>query len=90
MKREYFIAQYSIKREWSIFRQSGDTVQWLSPEKVWTKEKRYAMKFISEQDAVSALSIVKTKKWLKTEEEYIDEVITGNKEKRSWWELSDE
>ena len=84
--RKYKIAQYSLKREWSIFREDGDTVQWLSPENIWTKNKKRAMKFISEQDAVSALSIVKVK-WLKTEEEYIDEVITEKKEKRNWSEL---
>ena len=84
--RKYKIAQYSLKREWSIFREDGDTVQWLSPENIWTKNKERAMKFISEQDAVSALSIVKVK-WLKTEEEYIDEVITEKKEKRNWSEL---
>lgn len=84
--RKYKIAQYSLKREWSIFREDGDTVQWLSPENIWTKNKKRAMKFISEQDAVSALSIVKVK-WLKTEEEYIDEVITEKKERRTWSEL---
>ena len=84
--RKYKIAQYSIRREWSIFREDGDTVQWLSPENVWTKNKGRAMKFISEQDAVSALSVCKFK-WLKTEEEYIDEVKTGKKEKKTWSEL---
>jgi hypothetical protein len=44
------------------------------------------MKFISEQDAVSALSVCKFK-WLKTEEEYIDEVKTEKKEKKTWSEL---
>lgn len=84
--RKYKIAQYSLKREWSIFRENGDTVQWLSPENIWTKNKKRAMKFISEQDAVSALSVCKFK-WLKTEEEYIDEVITEKKEKKTWSEL---
>lgn len=84
--RKYKIAQYSLKREWSIFREDGDTVQWLSTENIWTKNKKRAMKFISEQDAVSALSVCKFK-WLKTEEEYIDEVITEKKEKRTWSEL---
>lgn len=84
--RKYKIAQYSLRREWSIFREDGDTVQWLSPENIWTKNKKRAIKFISEQDAVSALSVCKFK-WLKTEEEYIDEVKTEKKEKKTWSEL---
>jgi hypothetical protein len=89
MKREYFIAHWKQENERAIFRkdEDGDIVQWLSWELVWTKEKRYAKRFLHEQDAVSSLSIIKSKWDLKTEEEYIDEVITEKKKKMSWWEL---
>lgn len=87
-KRAYKVAHRWKDNEWSIFREDGDIVQWLAPELVWTKEKRYAKRFLHKQDVESALSIIKMKKCIKTEEEYIEEKIEEWKEKRSWSELS--
>ena len=91
MKREYFIAHWSKENERAIFRQDEewDVTQWLSWELVWTREKRYAKKFLHEQDAVSSLSIIKSKWDLRTEEQYIEEIIENskNKEKHTWSEL---
>jgi hypothetical protein len=91
MKREYFIAHRGKDNEWSIFRkdEDGDIVQWLSWELVWTKEKGYAKKFLHRQSVESALSIIKSKWELKTDEEYIEGIIENSKskEKRTWSEL---
>lgn len=92
MKREYFIAHWKTDNERSIFRkdEDGDIVQWLSPNMVWSKEKRYAKRFLHKQDVESVLTIVKMKKCeLKTEEQYIDEIIEKEKsrEKHTWSEL---
>lgn len=94
MKREYKIAYFSKAHERAIFRQSDDIVQWLSPEKIRTKEKKRAMRFISERDVEPAFISVKmsSEKWdLKTEEEYIDELLKESERKRpkqSWGEYS--
>lgn len=88
MEWEYKIAHWNADNEWSIFRTDWeDAVQWLSPEHIWTSKKKRAMKFINEQDAVSALTVIKFKWELKTEEEYIDEKISEEKTKTTRWEL---
>lgn len=86
-KRAYKVAHRWEDNEWSIFRQDGDLVQWLAPELVWTREKKYAKRFLHKQDVESALSIIKMKKCLKTEEEYIEEKINEEKIKTSRGEL---
>ena len=86
-KRAYKVAHRWEGNEWSIFRQDGDLVQWLAPELVWTREKKYAKRFLHKQDVESALSIIKMKKCLKTEEEYIEEKINEEKIKTSRGEL---
>ena len=88
MKRDYKIAHYLKENERAIFRESWDTKQWLSSNKIWTKNERWAWRYLHEQDCVSALSIIKFSKWLKTEEEYIHEKIEEEKIKQSWGELS--
>jgi len=57
---------------------------------VWSKDKRSAKRFLREQDATSVLIFIRTQWELKTEEEYIEEKIEEQKEKRSWSELSSE
>lgn len=88
MKREYKIAHYPKENERAIFRESWDTKQWLSSNKIWTKNERWAWRYLHESDCVSALSIIKFSKWLKTEEEYIEEKKEEGKIKQSWGELS--
>lgn len=88
MKRDYKIAHYSKENERAIFREYEDMKQWLTSEMVWSSNKKLARRFLHKQDCESALSIVKFSKWIKTEEEYIDEKIEWWKEKRSWSELS--
>lgn len=85
MKREYKIAHFHRENERAIFRKYEDMVQWLSSQMVRTAKKQRAMRFLHEQDCVSALSVIKMSKWeLKTEEEYIEEKIGETKEKKSW------
>lgn len=88
MKREYKIAHSPRENERAIFREFENMKQWLNTDMVRTSNKKLAMRFLHEQDVLSALSIVKTKKWgLKTEEQYIEEKIEEQKEKRSWSEF---
>lgn len=88
MKREYKIAHFPRENERAIFREFENMKQWLNTDMVRTSNKKLAMRFLHEQDVLSALSIVKTKKWgLKTEEQYIEEKIEEQKEKRSWSEF---
>lgn len=65
-----------------------DTKQWLTADRIRTKNPSLAWRYLHEQDCVSALSIIKFSKWLKTEEEYIHEKIEEEKIKQSWGELS--
>ena len=88
MKREYKIAHLHRENERIIFREFEGMKQWLDTDMRRTSNKKLAMRFLHEQEVISALSIVKTKKWeLKTEEQYIEEKIEKAKEKRSWSEL---
>lgn len=84
MKRDYKIAHFPKENERAIFRKFEWMEQWLTREMVWTSNKKLARRFLHKQDCESALSIVKFSKWLKTEEEYIEEKIEEQKEKRSW------
>ena len=87
MKREYKIGHYRKENERAIFREFEDMKQRLTREMVWTSNKKLAKRFLHKQDCESALSIVKFSKWLKTEEEYIEEKIEEEKEKsekKSW------
>lgn len=88
MKREYKIGYFKRDKERVIFRKCEDMVQWLTWEMVWSSNKKLAKRFLHEQDCESALSIVKFSKWLKTEEEYIEEKIEEQKEKKSWSDFS--
>lgn len=77
--------------EWAIFRERNDDMQWLSSDMIWTREKRRAMRFISESDAESTFIKIKMSWELKTEEEYIEEVLKENealKPKQYWGEFS--
>jgi hypothetical protein len=85
--REYRIAHFPKENERSIFRQSGDRIQRLSSQKVWTKEKQRAKRYLHEQDCVSALITTKMQWELKTEEEYIEEKLNEWKEKQTRGEL---
>lgn len=62
MKREYKIAHFPRENERAIFREFEDMKQWLNTDMVRTSNKKLAMRFLHEQDVLSALSIVKTKK----------------------------
>lgn len=84
MKRDYKIAHFPKENERAIFRKFEWMEQWLTREMVWTSNKKLARRFLHKQDCESALSIVKFSKWLKTEEEYIEEKIEEQKEKKSW------
>lgn len=88
MKREYKIACYRKDNEWSIFREFDWMRQWLTTNTTWSNEKKLARRFLYKQDVESALSIVKTKWDLKTEEQYIEERIEEQKEKKSWSDFS--
>lgn len=88
MKRDYRIAHFSKENERAIFREEWDTKQWLTADRIRTKNPSLAGRYLHEQDCVSALSIIKFSKWLKTEEEYIQEKIEEGKIKQSWGELS--
>lgn len=88
MKREYKIGHFKSDNERVIFRECEDMVQWLTREMVWSSNKKLARRFLHKQDCESALSIVKFSKWLKTEEEYIEDKINESKEIRSRGELS--
>lgn len=88
MKREYKIAYFPKENERAIFREFEWMKQWLIWEMVWSSNKKLARKFLHEQDCKSALSIVKFSKWLKTEEQYIEEKTEEQKEKRSWSDFS--
>lgn len=90
MKREYKIGHFKIDNERVIFRECEDMVQWLTREMVWSSNKKLARRFLHKQDCESALSIVKFSKWLKTEEEYIEDKINESKEVRSRGELPQE
>lgn len=90
-KREYKIARFPSKHERAIFRERWEDVQRLSAERIWTREKRRAIRYMSESDAESAFISVKTGWELKTEEEYIEEAIRESEAKRpkqSWGEYS--
>ena len=87
MKREYKIAHFPKENERAIFRKFEWMEQWLRPWMVWSKDKRNAKRFLREQDATSVLIFIRTQWELKTEEEYIEEKIEEQKEKRSWSEL---
>lgn len=87
MKREYKIGHFKKDNERAIFRECEDMKQWLTWEMVWSGNKKLARRFLHKQDCESALSIVKFSKWLKTEEEYIEEKINESKEIRSRGEL---
>ncbi len=87
MKREYKIWYYKRDNERIIFREYEDMKQWLTREMVWSSNKKLARRFLHKQDCESALSIIKFSKWLKTEEEYIEEKINEKKEKTSRGEL---
>lgn len=91
MKREYKIAYFSKAHERAIFRKKWEEVQRLSSDMIWTKEKKRAIRFLSERDVESAFISVKTSWDLKTEEEYIEEALKENEAKRpkqSWGEYS--
>lgn len=63
-------------------REDGDTVQWLSPGNVWTKNKQWAKRFFHEDTATSNLIIAK-RKWLEEEKPYRPEGVAN-----TWGELS--
>ena len=86
--RVYKIAHFS-NNERAIFRKDDDFVQWLSPQHIWTLNKNHARRYINEDDASSALVVIKSKWELKTEEQYIEEVTEKekNREKSTWSEL---
>lgn len=90
MKREYKIGHFKSDNERVIFRECEDMKQWLTREMVWSSNKKLARRFLHKQDCESALSIVKFSKWLKTEEEYIEDKINESKEVRSRGELPQE
>lgn len=90
MKREYKIGHYKRDNEWIIYRKYDWMVQYLASWMIWSSNKKLAKRFLHKQDCESALSIVKFSKWLKTEEEYIEEKIEERKEKsekKSWSEF---
>jgi hypothetical protein len=90
-KRQYKIAHYPSMHEWAIFRERNGDIQWLSSDMIWTREKRRAMRFISESDAESTFIKIKMSWELKTEEEYLEEVLKENealKPKQYWGEFS--
>jgi hypothetical protein len=87
MKRKYKIGHYKRANEWIIYREFDWMVQYLCSWMIWSSNKNSAKKFLYEQDAVSTLSIIKFSKWLKTEEEYIEEKINEGKIKTSREEL---
>ncbi len=87
MKRVYKIWHYKRDNEWIIYREFDGMVQYLAGWMIRSSNKNSAKRFLHEQDAVSALSIIKFSKWLKTEEEYIEEKINEKKEKTSRGEL---
>ena len=87
---DYKIARFNSTHEWSIFRDNGDTTQRLSSDKIWVKEKWHAIRFISEKDAESVFISIRMWWELKTEEEYIDEILKREEESRAkqcWAEL---
>lgn len=88
MKRDYKIAHFTKENERVIFREFEWMKQWLTWEMVWSSNKKLARRFLHEQDCESALSIVKFSKWLKTEEQYIEEKTEEQKEKKSWSDFS--
>lgn len=90
-KRQYKIARFPSMHERAIFREMDGNIQWLSSDMIWAKEKRRAMRFISESDAESTFIKIKMSWELKTEEEYIEEVLKENEAlnpKQSWGEYS--
>lgn len=90
-KRQYKIARFPSMHEWAIFRERNGDRQRLSSDMIWTKEKKRAIRFLSERDAESVFISVKTGWELKTEEEYIEEAIRESELKRpkqSWGEYS--
>ena len=87
MRREYKIACYPRENERAIFRENEEKTEWLTAQQTWTREKSHAMRFLHKKDCESALSIIKFKKCLKTEEEYIEEKRIEKRVKQSWDEL---
>ena len=87
MKRKYKIWHYKKDNERIIYREFDWMVQYLCPWMIWSSNKNSAKKFLYEQGAVSTLSVIKFKWDLKTEEEYIEEKINGEKTKTSREEL---
>ncbi len=84
MKRDYKIAHFKKENERAIFRTCDWMEQWLRPWMVWSKDKSMAKRFLHEQDATSVLIFIRTQWELKTEEQYIEEKIEEQKEKKSW------
>lgn len=87
MERVYKIGHYKRENEWIIYREYDWMVQYLGSWMIWVNNKSNASRFLHEQDAVSALSVIKFKWDLKTEEEYIEEKISEQKIKTSRGEL---
>ena len=59
MKRDYKIAHFSKENERAIFREEWDSKQWLTADRIRTKNPSLAWRYLHEQDCVSALSIIK-------------------------------
>lgn len=88
MKRNYNIVHFGKENERAILRECEGTAEWLGSPLVRTKHKQHARRFLHQQDCESALSVIKFKWDLKTEEEYTEEKINEWKEKTSRGELS--
>lgn len=84
----YKIAYYPKVNERAIFREDWETRQRFTPQRLWSKNEKRASRYLHEQDCTSDLAIIKFSKWLKTEEEYIEEKRNEWKIKQSWGELS--
>jgi hypothetical protein len=59
--REYKINHYSKQNEWVIIRKYDNETQYLSPEKIRTRNKEWAKRFYYEEDAVGVLISIRTK-----------------------------
>ena len=85
--REYKIWHYPRENERIIYRTDGDTAQYFTSQKLWASDKKQAKRFLHQQEAVSALVIIKRSWDLKTEEEYIEEKLNESKEKTTRKEM---
>ena len=77
---DYFIAHFPRENERALFKTDGENKLWLRPDNSWSRDERWARRFLHEDSAVWCLITIR--------QMGEPEVYQPKAEKQSWGEYS--